>query len=132
MKHQFLALIALSVFSSATWAAGELSCKKKVVINETEGYQRTCTYRGSSLHEAYQSYREVTGDLAHAPETLPNQNRKLKYEQDEFNAGEVVIKWNGKNAVSVTQEDTNVGGGVEVSFKKSGSHIQIQELGWTP
>lgn len=135
MKHQlfkFSTLALLSVCSPIVWAAGELSCKKSVAINETEGWKRTCTYQGSSLNDAYQTYREVMNNLQEAPETLPSQNRKFKFDYDEDNKGEVVVKWHGKNSVSVMQEYTSLGGGSEVSFKKLGNQIQIQELGWTP
>lgn len=128
MKNNILTLILLSIFSSATWAAGEVSCKKIVPINQTEGWKRHCTYHGTSLHQAYQAYREVSRYLTDVPENLPNRNRKFISRDDV----EIGVMWKGKNSVMVSQISTDSDSGVEVWFKKSGRNIHIQELGWTP
>lgn len=129
MKSKFVFFITLSLCSTLSFAEGELSCKKIVPINVTEAWKRSCSYNGSSLNEAYQEYRSLTQNLGDAPYTLPNTNRKFKVSSEV----EVNIVWKGKNRVFVSQiypEAEN--SGMEVSFKKVGRKIQIEETGWTP
>ena len=130
MKREILSIIFLATYSSLAFSSGELSCKKIIPINVTEGWKRNCTYHGSSINEAYPEYRNLTQNLGEAPNVLPNKNRRYKTSRNEV---EININWKNKNHVFVAQTYPEAeNSGMEVGFKKIKNVIQITEIGWTP